>query len=114
MQVQSPASMQALSPASMQAQKPASVQILSPASEQARSPASMQANASKSQKDLEKGNTQKEFTNNVSQKDNEKGKITATCIDLVLSYSTHSWNACQIIFGSYHQNDIRFSEQSTL
>ena len=97
-QVQSPASMQALSPASMQAHNPASVQIQSPASEKARGPASVQANASKSRKDLEKGNTQKEFTNNVSQKDNEKGKTTATCIDLALSHSTHSWNACAIIF----------------
>ena len=103
-QVQSPASEQALSPTSMQAPNPASVQI--------QSPASVQANASKSEKDLEEGNTQNEFTNNVSQKDNEKGKPTATCIDLVLSQSTHSWNACQIIFGSYHQNDARFSEQS--
>ena len=32
--------------------------------------------------------------------------------DLILSQSMHSWNACQIIFGSYHQSDIRFSEQS--
>ena len=64
-----------------------------------------------SQKDLEKGNTQKEFTNNVSQNDNEKGKTTATCIDLVLFHSIHTWNACQIIFGSCHQIDVRFSEQ---
>ena len=39
-------------------------------------------------------------------------KKTATCIDLVFRQSTQSWNACQIIFGSYHQNDVRFSEQS--
>ena len=108
----SPASERALSSASERALSPASKQALSPASERALSSASVQANASKLQKDLEKGNTQNEFTNNVSQKDNEKGKTTATCIDLALRQSTHSWNACQTIFGSYHQNDVRYSEQS--
>ena len=78
---QNPASVQVQCPASMQAQNPASVQI--------QSLASIQANASKSQKALEKGNTQKGFTNNVSQKDNEKGKTAAICTDLVLSHSTH-------------------------
>ena len=59
---QNPVSVQVQSPASMQAQIPTYVQIQSPASERARSPASIQANASKSQTDLEKGNTQKVFT----------------------------------------------------
>ena len=45
-------------------------------------------------------------------KKNKKKKTTATCIELVLRQSTQSWNACQIIFGSYHQNDVRFSDQS--
>ena len=40
-------------------QNPVNMQVQSPVREQARSPASMQANASKSQKDTEKGNTQK-------------------------------------------------------
>ena len=105
-------SCQALSPVSMQAHTPASVQIQSPANEQALSLVSVQENTSKSQKDLEKGNKQNEFTNNVSQKEHENGKTIATCIDLVLRQSTQSLNACQIIFGSYHQNDVRFSEQS--
>ena len=39
----------------------------------------------------------------------KKGKTTATCIDLALRQSTHSWNACQTIFGRYHQNDVRYS-----
>ena len=73
-QVLSPASVQALSPVSMQTHTPASVQIRSPASEQALSPVSVQANTSKSQKDLEKGNKQNEFTHNVSQKEHENGK----------------------------------------
>ena len=73
-QVLSPASVQALSPLSMQAHTPASVQIESPASEQALCPVSVQANGSQTQKDLEKGNKQNEFTNNVSQKEHENAK----------------------------------------
>ena len=68
--------------ASVQVQNPASVQIQSPVSEQARSPASMQANASK------------------SQKDNEKGKTTATCIVLqLIGRSTKSWNVVRPFLG---------------
>ena len=104
MQVLSPVSVQALSPGSVQEQNPASVQI--------QSPTSVQTNVSKSQKDLEKENKQNEFTNNVSQKEHTKGRTSATCIDLVLRQSTQSRNACQVMFGSYHQNDVRFSEQS--
>ena len=49
----------------------------------------------KSQKDLEK-----EFTNNASQKDNEKGKTTATCIVLqLISRSTKSWNVVRPFLG---------------
>ena len=42
----------------------------------------------------------------------KKTTTTETCIDLVLRQSAQSWNACQIPFGSYNQNDVRFSEQS--
>ena len=92
-------------------QNPASVQVLSPVSVQIQSPASLQANVSKSQKDLEKGNKQNDFTNKVSQKEHEEGRATATCIDLVLRQSTQSWNACQVNYGSCHQIDVRFPEQ---
>ena len=68
MQVLSSVSVQALSTVSVQALSPVSVQAQNPASVQIQSPASVQANASKSQKDLEKGNKQNEFTNNVSTK----------------------------------------------
>ena len=36
----------------------------------------------------------------------------AFCTELVLQSSEQSWNACHILFGSFHQNDRRFSEHS--
>ena len=105
-QVLSPASVQALSPVSMQAHTPASVQIQSPASEQALSPASVQeirVNHKKIlKKEINKINLQTMYHKNSMK----------MCIDLVLRQLTQSWNAFQILFGRYHQNDVRFSEQS--
>ena len=34
------------------------------------------------------------------------------CTELVLRSPKQPWNACHILFGSFHQNDTRFSEHS--
>ena len=126
-QAQSPVSVQAQSPASMQARSPVSIQAQSPVSVQAQSPVSMQANENESKIVHESENIKSKFTQFEHKQDQpaqfQHSSLTqieaidvidnplanddrnALCTDLVLQSSEQSWNACHILFGSFHQND---------
>ena len=127
-------SIQAKSPVSLQAQSLVSVQAQSPVSMQAQSPVQMQANESESKVVHESENMKSKLTQFEHKQDqpaqfhhssltqieaidlvdnplaNDDGN--ALCTELVLRLLEQSWNACHILFGSFHQNDRRFSEHS--
>ena len=116
-QAQSPVSVQAQSPVSVQAHIPVSVQAQSPVSVQAQSPVSMQARNSANEKLHGKRHTQSKFIKiqpkNLVQMSLENSYETnVSCSEVVFRSVILSWNACHIIFGSFHQNDARFSEKS--
>ena len=141
-QAQSPASMQATSPVSVQAQSPVSVQAQSPGSLQAQSPVNMQAQSSvsvqKNQSKSEIVNKSENKQSSYAQFQHIQSRTTecqqtaltqfqssdlaqnplanddrnTLCSELVFRSSEQSWNACHIVFGSFHQNDRQFSEHS--
>ena len=133
-QAQSPANMQARIPVSVQAHSPVSMQARSPVSMQAQSPVSMQANESESQIVHESENMKSKFTQfqckqaqpaqfqhssltqieAIDLVDNPlaNADINVLYTELVLQSPKQSWNACHILFGSFHQNDRQFSEHS--
>ena len=132
-QAQRPASMQARSPVSVQAQSPVSMQAQIPVSVQVQSPVSMQANESESKiiHESENMKSKTQFQHTQAQPaqfqhssltqfepidlvDNPIANDDRNAIytELVLGSPEQSWNACHILFGSFHQNDRRFSEHS--
>ena len=134
-QAQSPASMQAQSPVSVQARSPVSVQAQSPVNMQAQSSVSVQKNRSISDIVIESENMPSKLTQfqhiqaqttqvqqtaltqfqriDLAQNPLANNDRNALFTEFVFRSSERSWNACRhILFGSFHQNDRQFFEDS--
>ena len=133
-QAQSPASMQATSHISVQAQSPGSVQTQSPVSMQAQSSGTVQKNQSKSEIVNKSENMQSTYaqfqhvqsrtaqfqqavltqfqSTDLAQSPLANDDRKSLRTELVFRSSEQTWNACHIVFGSFHQNDRHFSEHS--
>ena len=122
------------SPDRQKMESPVSVQAQSPVSMQAQSPVSMQANESESKIIYESESMKSNFTQfqhkQAQPAQFQHSSLTeieaiysvdnplaiddrnALYTELVLPSLEQSWNACHIIFESFHQNDRRFSDHS--
>ena len=134
-QAQSPVSVQARSPISVQAQSPASMQAQSPVNMHPQSFVSVQKNQSISDIVIESENMPSKLTQfqhiqaqttqfqqtaltqfqriDLAQNPLANDDRNALFTEFVFRSSERSWNACRhILFGSFHQNDRRFFEDS--